>query len=353
MSQTQIPAAVTAPESEGAPAPRRRSIPVRLAAILVVAAALVLAAAASLAFGARGVTFADIIAALQGAQDTVAEAAVAKRIPRTVLAIVVGAALGVAGAVMQGITRNPLADPGIFGVNNGAALAVVIGITYFGMSDPYAYIWTALLGAGLAAVFVYGVGSLGGGATPLKLALAGAATSVALTSLVTAVVLPHTAAMDTFRFWQIGGVGGASFDRLGTLAVFLIAGFGLCLVSARGLNALALGDELARGLGVSVGRTRVIAAIGAVLLCGTATAAAGPIAFVGLVVPHVCRMIFGPDHRWLIPLSAFTGALLLTLSDVVGRVITRPEELEVGIVTALVGAPFFILIVRRMKVRAL
>jgi iron complex transport system permease protein len=159
--------------------------------------------------------------------------------------------------------------------------------------------------------------------------------------------------MDSFRFWQIGGVGGAAFDTIARVAPFLIVGFLLALISARGLDSLALGDEMARGLGVKVERTRIIAGVGAVLLCGGATAVAGPIAFIGLVVPHLCRMVYGPDHRWLLPLSAVTGAVLLTVSDVVGRVIARPEELEVGIVTALVGAPFFIVVVRRMKVRAL
>lgn len=346
------PPAIPAPPS--ALSSRTRSWSVRAIALILIALALVLAAAASVAFGARGVTWSDIVAGVTGSQETLAEAAVAQRVPRTLLAAVVGAALGVSGALLQGISRNPLADPGIFGINNGAALFVVIGITFFGMSDQYSYIWVALLGAAVTAVFVYLVGSLGrGGATPLKLALAGAATSIALSSLVSAVILPRIEVMDSFRFWQIGGVGGASLDTIARVAPFLLVGFLLAVISARGLDSLALGDEMARGLGVHVERTRILAGIGAVLLCGGATAVAGPITFIGLVVPHLCRMIFGPDHRWLLPLSAVTGAVLLTVSDVIGRVITRPEELEVGIVTALVGAPFFILIVRRMKVRAL
>ena len=333
---------------------RTRSWSVRALALVLIAVALVLAAAASVAFGARGVAWSDIVAGVTGSQETLAEAAVAQRVPRTLLAAVVGAALGVSGTLMQGVSRNPLADPGIFGLNNGAALFVVIGITFFGMTDQYSYIWVAMLGAAVTAVFVYLVGSLGrGGATPLKLALAGAATSIALSSLVSAVILPRIEVMDSFRFWQIGGVGGASFDTIVRVAPFLLVGFLLAVISARGLDSLALGDEMARGLGVHVERTRILAGAGAVLLCGGATAVAGPITFIGLVVPHLCRMIFGPDHRWLLPLSAVTGAVLLTVSDVIGRVIARPEELEVGIVTALVGAPFFILIVRRMKVRAL
>lgn len=356
MTATAPPA--PAPALPSAPPPalssRTRSRSVRGLSMAGLVIALVLVVAASVAFGARGVTWADIVAGLGGAQDTLAEAAVAQRVPRTVLAVVVGAALGMSGALLQGVTRNPLADPGIFGINHGASLAVVVGMTFFGMSSPYAYIWTALAGAGAAAVFVYFVGSLGaGGATPLKLALAGAATAIALGSLVSAVILPRAAVLDSFRFWQIGGVGGAAFDTIARVAPFLLVGAVLAILTARGLNALALGDDLARGLGVKVGRTRILAALAAVLLCGGAVAVAGPISFVGLIVPHACRMVFGPDHRWLLPLSAVAGAVLLTVSDVLGRVIARPEELEVGIVTALVGAPVFILIVRRMQVRAL
>ena len=333
---------------------RKRSWSVRTIALVALAVALVLAAVASVAFGAREVTWADIVAGVSGSQETLAEAAVSQRVPRTLLALIVGAALGVSGALLQGVTRNPLADPGIFGINNGAALFVVTGMTFFGLSSAYAAIWLALLGAAVTAVFVYAVGALGhGGATPLKLALAGAATSIALSSLVSAIILPRIEVMDSFRFWQIGGVGGAAFDTIARVSPFLLVGILLALLSARGLNSLALGDELARGLGVKVERTRIIAGLGAVLLCGGATAVAGPIGFIGLVVPHVCRMLFGPDHRWLLPLSACTGAVLLTASDVIGRIIARPEELEIGIVTALVGAPFFIIIVRRMKVRAL
>lgn len=203
-------------------------------------------------------------------------------------------------------------------------------------------------------MFVYTVGSLGrGGATPLKLALAGAATSAAFASLVTAVVLPRNDISGSFRLWQIGGVGGASYERIGHVLPFLGVGMLICLFSARALNSLALGDELAAGLGERVAVARATAAVGAVVLCGAATAAAGPIGFVGLVVPHACRLMVGVDHRWLLPFSAVTGAALLTAADVVGRIVARPSEVDVGIVTALIGAPFFIWTVRRQKVRAL
>ncbi|OWA11785.1 iron ABC transporter permease [Streptomyces sp. CS113] len=334
--------------------PMRRSARVRVIWLLVLAAVLLVVMTASLALGSRDVAWSDVWAALGGADHTLEQAAVAKRVPRTLLAVVVGAALGLSGTVMQGVTRNPLADPGILGVNMGASLAVVTAIAHFQLASASGYIWVAMGGAALTAGFVYAVGSLGrGGATPLKLALAGAAISAALASLVSAVVLPRSDISDTFRLWQIGGVGGASYGQLGSVAPFLAVGFVLCLASARALNSLALGDDLAAGLGERVALVRAVAALGAVVLCGASTAVAGPIAFVGLLVPHTCRLLAGVDHRWLLPLSALSGAVLLTAADVVGRVVARPAEIDVGILTAILGAPFFIHIVRRQKVRSL
>ncbi len=276
------------------------------------------------------------------------------RIPRTLLALIAGAALGLAGSVMQGVTRNPLADPGILGVNMGASLAVVVAVAWFDISSNEAYIWTAILGAGCSAAFVYTIGSLGrGGATPLKLALAGAATSVAFASMVIAVVLPRNDIAGGIRSWQIGGVGGATFERIVPVLPFLAAGFLISLLSARKLNSLALGDDLAAGLGERVALARGVAALGAILLCGATTAVCGPIGFLGLVVPHLCRLLVGVDYRWLLPFSALGGACLLLAADVIGRIVARPAELDVGIVTALIGAPFFIAIVRRQRVREL
>ncbi|WP_295169161.1 iron ABC transporter permease [uncultured Paracoccus sp.] len=322
--------------------------------LLLLACAVVALCALSLAIGTRSVSWADMVAGLRGATDSIGQAAVAVRIPRTLMAAAAGAALGLSGAVMQGVTRNPLADPGILGINNGAALAVVIGIAWFGIAAASTFIWVAILGAGLTAAFVYGVGSIGrGGATPLKLALAGAATSVAFSSLTLAVVLPRADIAGGVRSWQVGGVGGATFDRIGLVAPVMAAGFALAMLSARKLNLLALGDDVAAGLGEKVALARVTAALGAILLCGAATAVCGPIGFVGLVVPHVCRLLLGVDHRWLLPASALGGAGLLILSDIAGRLVARPSELDVGIVTALVGAPVFIWIVRRQRVRDL
>ena len=322
-----------------------------LLALLALAAML---AFVSLMVGTRNVPLPEVLSALRGESLTIDQAAVAARIPRTVLALLAGAALGLAGAVMQGVTRNPLADPGILGVNTGASLAVVIAVVGFGISSSQAFVWAAIFGAGATATFVYLFASLGrGGATPLKLALAGAATSIAFSSLVIAVVLPRADIAGGIRSWQIGGVGGATFERLLPVLAFFAIGFLICLLSARRLNSLALGDELAAGLGERVAFARVSATLGAILLCGATTALCGPIGFVGLVVPHACRLMVGPDHRWLLPFSALGGAALLTASDVAGRIASRPSELDVGIVTALIGGPFFISIVRRQKVRDL
>lgn len=322
-----------------------------LAATLILLAALCLG---SVTIGTRDVDWADIAAALQGHVDTIGQAAIALRMPRTLLAVLAGAALGLAGAIMQGVTRNPLADPGILGVNMGASLAIVVGVAWFDISSASAYIWVSVFGSAAAAVFVYTIGSMGrGGATPLKLALAGAATSVAFSSLVIAIVLPRADISGGVRSWQIGGVGGATYDRIWPVLPFLIIGFAVSLLSARKLNSLALGDELASGLGERVAIARATAALGAILLCGATTAVCGPIGFLGLVVPHVCRLLVGVDHRWLLPFSAIGGACLLLAADVLGRIVARPAELDVGIITALVGAPFFIWIVRRQKVREL
>lgn len=332
----------------------RRSRRGRVTWLAVVLLALAAACILSVSLGTRSVVWADILAGVTGRTETMAQAVVAVRVPRTVLAVLAGAALGLAGAVMQGVTRNPLADPGILGVNAGAAMAVVIGMAWFGMQSLGAYLWTAIFGAGAAACFVYAIGSLGrGGATPLKLALAGAATSIASMSFTRAIVLPRNDIAGGVQSWQIGGVGGATFDAILPCLPFLAAGLVLSLASARSLNLLALGDDAAAGLGAKVAWARAAAALGAVLLCGAVTAICGPIGFVGLVVPHLCRLLVGVDHRWLLPFSALTGAILLIVADVAGRIIARPSEMDVGIVTAFVGAPVFIWIVRQRRVRDL
>jgi iron complex transport system permease protein len=321
---------------------------------LIAAATLVAAAMASIAFGARDVGIDEILGGLAGQTDTIGEASVNARVPRTVLAILVGAALGMSGALMQGVTRNPLGDPSILGVSSGAGFAVVIGITFFGITNAVATMSLAIVGAAAASFVVYAIGTAGrGGATPLKLALSGAVTAAALSSLISAMLLSQPNIVRAFSLWLIGGVGGASTEQilvaLPGIGIALIVGFAM----ARGLNSLALGDDIAAGLGEQVWRTRLLAAIAAIVLCGVATAVAGPIAFVGLVIPHLVRGIWGSDYRWVLPLSAAGGAILLTATDVLGRVIARPTEVEAGILTALIGAPVFVVIAMRMKARGL
>ncbi len=344
----------TAPAAPAAPAALQRARWARGVWLLALTVVLVAVAASSVVLGSRGVGWSDVWAGATGRTESFAQAAVAKRVPRTALAAVAGASLAVSGLVLQAITRNPLADPWILGLNTGASLAVVSGIAWFGLSSATSYIWVAILGGVLSGAFVWGVGSLGrGGATPLKLTLAGAATAAALTSFVTAVVLPRPDISENVVSWQIGGVGGATDDKLWQMAPFLVAAAFVCTWSARGLNMLSLGDELASGLGEHVTRTRLVGAAGAVTLACATTAITGPIAFVGLVVPHFCRLLAGVDHRWLLPYSAVGGAILLLVADVAGRVVAPPAEVDVGIITALIGAPVFIAVVRRRRVREL
>lgn len=343
------PAVAVADRSTVAPAgpPPRHATWLAVGLVLLVAAAL-----ASVAFGARPVGWGDVVDGLRGHRETLAQIAVRERVPRTVLAVVVGAALSVGGLLLQAVTRNPLADPGILGVSSGAAAAVVVGFTWFGLSSPASTVWVAIAGSGAAAVAVWFLGSLGrGGPSPVKIALAGAAVWASLSSLVSAFLLPRVDVMERFRFWQIGGVSGAGWDGIVQVLPFTAAGAVLCLATVSGLDALALGDDVAAGLGVRVVRTRLLAALGAVTLCGAATAVAGPIGFVGLMGPHLTRLVTGPDHRRLVPLSAVVGATLLTAADVVGRVVARPGEVDVGVVTAFVGAPVFIAAVRRQRAR--
>lgn len=336
------------------PAARRR--PALLLGILAVVAGSVVL---SLALGSRPVSPAEVVDGLTAwlggrTADDIGAIAVQERIPRTALALLAGAALGLSGALMQAVTRNPIADPGILGVNTGAALFVVCGIAFLGITSAVEFLVLALIGGALAAAFVYVVGSLGpGGSTPIKLALAGAATTAALSSLVSAVLLPRIAAMDVFRFWQVGGVAGADWGTMAIVAPLLAVAALAAFLCAPTLNALALGDEVAAGLGVNVTYGRLVASAAGVVLCAAVTAVAGPIAFVGLMVPHVARMLFGPDQRWLLPVCALGGAALLTVSDTVGRLIGYPGEVEAGIVTAFVGAPILVIIARRTRMKAL
>ena len=255
---------------------------------------------------------------------------------------------------MQSITRNPIADPSILGVNTGASLFVVAGIAFFNITVAYQYIWLAIIGAGVTAVFVYSVASMGkDGATPLKLALSGSAVSIVLGSLVSTIMLPNNRVMEAFRFWQVGSIGSATWENIMLISPFLVVGFIISMFISGYLNNLALGDEAATALGTNVVMTRTIGALSSVLLCGATTALAGPIGFVGLIVPHIIRLIFGSEMGKMLPLSFLGSAILMLVSDVIGRIISLPGETEVGIVTAVLGAPVFILAIRKGRVKSL
>lgn len=274
------------------------------------------------------------------------------RIPRLVIAVLAGAALGASGAVMQALTRNPLAEPGLLGVNAGAAAAVILGVALGDISSIQHYVWLAFLGAGLAggAVFVLAAGG-GRGADPLRLILAGAALSIILASLTGIVLLnAPSSVLDAFGNWAAGSVDGRDLQVGAILAVSVGCGFLICVMIAGNLNAVALGDELGRALGVDLHRTLMLACLAVMLLAGSATAAAGPIGFVGLMAPHLARAIAGPDQRWILSFSAVIAALLLLVADIIGRVIIAPAEVAAGIVTALIGGPFFLIIVRRTRI---
>ncbi|WP_102157974.1 FecCD family ABC transporter permease [Zhihengliuella halotolerans] len=322
-----------------------------LATGVVLVAAVVVLSGISLAVGARATSLPVVWQALTAYDPTITDHVVIQaRIPRTVTGLVVGAALALAGAAMQGITRNPLADPGILGLNAGAALAVVLGIHLFGITSVSGYSWFAFAGAAFAAVVIYLVASLGReGATPVKLALAGAALAAGLASIMHAVLLMDQTALDGFRFWQVGVLGARSVAEVATMVPFIAVGTVLALASTRLFNALALGDDAATGLGVRVGRGRVVSGLGVVLLAGGATALAGPIAFLGLVVPHALRLLVGADYRHLLPLSILAGPVLLLGADVLGRVVLPPSEVQVGVMTAVIGAPVFIWLIRTRK----
>ncbi len=331
--------------------PAGRGTLTRATGLVLALLALGLTVVLSVAVGAKAIPLGDVLHALLHAHESVDGVVVIDlRLPRTVLGVAVGAALGAAGVLMQALTRNPLADPGILGVNTGAATAVVLAIWLWHLTSLSAYVWFAFLGAAVASVVVYLLGSTGrAGATPVRLALAGTAVSAVLGALISYVTLLDPKVFDQFRFWGVGSLAGTPMSTVWEVLPFLVVGALLALGLAGSLNTLALGDEVARALGGSVHRTRLVGAVAVTLLCGAATAAVGPIGFVGLTVPHVARVVTGPDHRWLLPYAMVLGPVLLLGSDVVGRVVARPGEVQVGIVTAFVGAPVFIALVRRRK----
>ncbi|QCR43182.1 iron ABC transporter permease [Curtobacterium sp. SGAir0471] len=335
-----------------APASRSRLVGAALLAVAV----LVVAVALSVAFGSRPIPLGTVVDVVlhPDRNDDVGLIVLGNRVPRTIVGLLAGAALGVAGAVMQGVTRNPLADPSILGINAGAALAVVVGIAVFGISGTAAYLPFAFVGAGLAALLVYGIAAVARrGLSPVGLALAGAVVAAALSSITTAVLVSSQSLLDQLRFWQVGALAGKDLGTAGVVAVPVLLGLVVAAGLGRSLNTLALGDELAASLGQRVVLVRVVGGVVTVLLAGSAVAAAGPIAFVGLAVPHAVRRLSGPDQRWTILLSALVAPALLLVADVIGRVVAYPGELQVGIVTALIGAPVFIWLVRSRVVTGL
>ncbi|MET7876346.1 iron chelate uptake ABC transporter family permease subunit [Micromonospora profundi] len=335
--------------SPTAPQPARRSRQAARAAGLIAAVALLgVVLVLSIAVGAKSLPLADVWSGLLD-RDAAEYAVVHQmRLPRTLLGLLAGAALGMAGAVMQALTRNPLADPGLLGINAGASAAVataaLLGVTAIG-----GYVWFALAGAAVVTALVYAVGG-GRGATPARLALAGAALNATLYSYVSAVMMLDTASLDRLRFWTVGSLASADDATVTRVAPFIVVGLLVALAAARPLNALALGDDAARALGARPALIRVAVIVAVTLLCGAATAACGPIVFVGLLVPHLVRALTGPDLRWLLPYCAVLAPVLLLGADVLGRVLGRPGELQVGMVTAVLGGPLFLWLVTRSRV---
>lgn len=318
---------------------------------------LAVVALASIARGSTSIPLGTVLRALVGFDGSNEHIIVRElRLPRTLLGLVVGAALGVAGALIQALTRNPLADPGILGVNAGASFFVVLSISVFGfgLGDPASYVWFAFLGAAAAALVVYGLGSIGrGGATPVRLALAGVAVGAVLGGFTTGMTLLNARVFDQYRYWTVGSLAGRRMDVIVQTAPFMVVGLVVALCLGRALNTLALGEDTARALGARVGWTRAAGVVAVTLLCGGATAAVGPVGFVGLVVPHFARRFCGPDQRWVLAYSLVLAPMLLLSADIAGRLVVRPAELQVGLVTAFVGAPVLIVLVRRSRLAKL
>lgn len=325
-----------------APAPAARR-PCWRHGVLVMVGLLVASVAGSILVGSHLVPPGRLLAG--GPAD---QAVLEARLARTAVGMAAGASLGLAGALLQALTRNPLADSGLLGVNAGASFAMVVAIAYAGVSALSGYVWWAFGGAAVAALLVHGVAATGrGGATPAKLVLTGAALSAGLAGWTSGILLTHHQTMDVFRFWQVGTIGGRGWSALLTCLPFLVVGAVVAFACAPSLDAFALGDDLARGLGRSVTRDRVVVGTAAVLLAGATTALVGPVAFVGLVVPHAARALVGTSSVRVLALSAGLGAALVLVADTVGRVVLPPTEVQVGIMTAVVGVPLFCLVLRR------
>lgn len=319
-----------------------------LVGLFLGAIALLLCLIASVAYGAADIPLNTIFAALTNFDGSANHSIVRTvRLPRSLVAILVGAALAVAGAIMQGLTRNPLADPAILGIEAGASLAVVTTISLFGSSSVNTYTGFAFIGAGGAAIAVYWLASLGrGGLSPLNLTIVGAALTALFYSFTTGILIVSQRTLDEIRFWLAGSIAGRDFSMLIQVLPYISIGLVIAFALSRQITVLNLGEDVAQGLGQNTLWVKAIAAVSVVLLAGSAVAIAGPIGFVGLVVPHIVRFVVGVDYRWILPYAAIVGAILLLLADLASRVLLAPQELPVGVMTALVGAPFFLYLAR-------
>ncbi|WP_250125263.1 iron ABC transporter permease [Chroococcidiopsis sp. CCMEE 29] len=314
---------------------------------------LILCLVASVAYGAADISFSTIYAALTSFDGSTEQLIIRTvRLPRSLIAMLVGAALAVAGAILQGLTRNPLADPSILGLQSGAALAVVVAVFLFGASSLNTYAGFAFLGTGVAAVLVYFFASLGrGGLTPLNLTIVGAAFTYLAGSLTTAILIVSQRTLDEIRFWLAGSVAGRDFTLFLQVLPYIVVGLVVAFALGRQITTLNLGEDVAKGLGQRTAWVKAIAALAVVLLVGSSVAVAGPIWFIGLVVPHIVRFFIGVDYRWVLPYAAIVGAILLLIADIGARLLIAPQELPVGVMTAIVGAPFFIYLARSKVTR--
>lgn len=327
----------------------------RTTGLLVIPVALAVLAILSVGVGSNPIPPARVIELLLHPDGSFESTVILEqRIPRTLLVVAVGAALGVAGALMQSLTRNPLADPGVLGINAGASLAVVSAVALFGATSIWFYLWFGFAGAALAAVAVFLIGGAGRQSpTPARLALAGVAISMAVSALVQTVILSNQNAFNEFRLWAAGSAEGRGYPVLGAVSGFIVAGLLLALASAPALNALALGEDTGRALGVRVARTRVLVALAVTLLAGAATAAVGPVMFIGLGAPYLARAVCGPDQRWAIPCTIVAAPAALLPADLLARIVVMPQEVQLGIMSAILGGPVFVAIVRRRRIEAL
>ncbi|MFE3095208.1 FecCD family ABC transporter permease [Streptomyces sp. NPDC059248] len=318
-------------------------------------AVLAVAVIASLLVGANPLSPATVLDTLRGHGSDESRFVVwEQRVPRTIAGLVVGAALGVAGALIQAFTRNPLADPGILGVNAGAAFAVACGMTFLGITSPFGYVWLSCAGALVLTALVYAIGSAGpDGGGPIRLTVTGVAVGAVFSGLTTGVVLTHPDSFDRMRGWSAGSLLERGYDVLLPVLPLLVVGVLIAVLAAPGLNSLALGNDVALAQGVDVRRIRLAVLVAVTLLAGGATAVAGPILFVGLMIPHVVRWVVGTNQRSIIVGSLLVAPALVLVADVLGRIAVLPSEMPAGVVTAFVGAPVLIALVRRPRTSGL